>query len=136
MSRGPGRRQRELLDAVADSDVGVRVTEPTETVSEQSAWRRAAYTLERAGKITLGSVYVEGTPRLVAYRPGTGVPFHVSTGGGKAYRHPSYGFPTDLWHCVRTEARGAPRLWKSDDVVTVLPWQAAGGRRATTDPGG
>lgn len=71
MSRGPGRRQRSLLDTLARPGVdGVIVTDPEESHSEQVAMRRAAYTLERAGRVKLVVQNVgPGRSRLVAYLP-------------------------------------------------------------------
>ncbi len=89
MSRGPGRWQRAILTAVADGPVAL--THPDYTPAEQNAIRRAAYVLEKAGRIQLSSERVDGTaPRLVARAAGSAaVPGHVTIGlDGKKYRRP------------------------------------------------
>lgn len=91
MSRGPGRRQRALLDALERPGVdGVVVTEADETHAEQVANRRAAYTLEKAGRIQLVVQRFDDGNRLVAYRsdfelPETGFSHGID---GKLYRRP------------------------------------------------
>jgi len=124
MSRGPGRHQRALLDLLAHHDA-VMVTNPDASKSEQVAQRRAAYTLERAGRLTLVSQRVGGHPRLVAYRPGTTAATRRVVGGdGKTYRVPGVGIDMG-WRCERTEYDA--RLLKSDAVVTMheSAWRAA-----------
>ena len=93
MSRGPGRRQRQILDALnaAPVDGGVWVTDPDETTSEQVSARRAAYRLEELGKLKL--VVLDG--RLVAVRPDAPFKRYVVHGiDGKTYRS-SHGAPVD-----------------------------------------
>lgn len=68
MSRGPGRLQRAILDALAAGNP-VGITYPDDTPAEKSAIRRAANVLESQGKILLRSQDVNGTARLVAYLP-------------------------------------------------------------------
>lgn len=94
MSRGPGRRQRALLEAVNEHGA-VGVTHPDDTASEQVAYRRAAYILEAAGKIELRSAKVEGIPRLVAYPAGTAVSTarYIRGNDGKRYRSDTGGAP-------------------------------------------
>lgn len=92
MSRGPGRWQRAILDAVeqAPAGSGVGITHPDDSEAVQSAVRRAARQLEAAGKIALTSERVSGRPRLVAYAPEAAVPPHRVVNGldGKNYRLP------------------------------------------------
>lgn len=87
MSRGPGRWQAAILDTL-DRRPAVVLTHPSHTTAEQVALRRAAYTLERAGRITLAVADVAGRPRLVAYRPGAPTPTNRAVTGldGKRYR--------------------------------------------------
>lgn len=69
MSRGPGRWQRVILDAVARHNDGVFLTAPTDTRAEAVAIRRAARTLAAADRVRVRLEPVEGArPRLVAYR--------------------------------------------------------------------
>lgn len=90
MSRGPGRWQRAILDALAERDA-VGITHPDMTHAEQNAVRRAARTLEAAGKLALTSQRVDGIARLVAYRPDADAPEHRTVTGldGKTYRLPA-----------------------------------------------
>lgn len=92
MSRGPGRWQRAILNVIEDGSP-CYVTTPFLTTAEQVAARRAAYTLEAAGKIKLTSQRseVDGTKRLVAYAPDWPMPEpRIVTGlDGKEYRQPS-----------------------------------------------
>lgn len=89
MSRGPGRMQRAILDELVEHEALV-VTHPEQTTAEQVALRRAAYTLEKAGKVKLTSVRVAGRPRLVACRPDANFrpPLIVTGLDGKEYRQP------------------------------------------------
>lgn len=93
MSRGPGRRQQQLLDALAaaPADGGVWVTDQSETASEQVSARRAAYRLEELGRVKL--VVLDG--RLVAVRPDAPFKRYVVVGrDGKNYRS-THGAPVD-----------------------------------------
>lgn len=89
MSRGPGRWQRAILDAVERGPVAL--THPDQTPAEQGAIRRAANVLEATGRIKLTAERVEGGPsRLVAYPAASGVRVNVVTGlDGKHYRRPA-----------------------------------------------
>lgn len=69
MSRGPGRWQRVILDAVARHSDGVFLTAPSDTRAEAVAIRRAARTLAAADRVRVRMEPVSGgRPRLVAYR--------------------------------------------------------------------
>lgn len=89
MSRGPGRWQRAILDAVESGPVVL--THPDHTPAEQSAIRRAANILAAAGRIKLTAERVAGgASRLVAYPPDAAVRVAVVTGlDGKGYRRPA-----------------------------------------------
>lgn len=93
MSRGPGRWQRAILDALGEAEAVV-VTNPDFTTAEQVAVRRAAHRLAADGRIVLTSQRVGVVPRLVAYRAGATVPpTRVVTGrDGKTYMMPALGF--------------------------------------------
>lgn len=95
MSRGPGRWQRAILDAVERGPVAL--TRPDLTPAEQSAIRRAANVLESAGRIKLTAERVAGGPaRLVAYPPDADVRVETVHGlDGKHYRRPA-GPPLDV----------------------------------------
>lgn len=89
MSRGPGRWQRKVLDALA-REPGAILTHAGRSHVEQNAIRRAAYTLEAAGKLKLVSQRIDGVRRLVVYRldfPTPPVRF-VTGVDGKQYRVP------------------------------------------------
>lgn len=88
MSRGPGRWQRAILEALeANPTSGVVVTDGS--ASEQAARRSAANRLERRGLVVVASVKVDGRPRLVAYLPGRAPAFrHVVGLDGRTYRLP------------------------------------------------
>ena len=91
MSRGPGRWQRMILDAVEANPVGgVVLTRADDPHSVQNAVRRAANQLEKAGRITLTAVRIDGTNRLMAFPADVEPPPHqVVTGlDRKAYRRP------------------------------------------------
>ena len=87
MSRGPGKHQRAILEQVGEHD-HLFVTAPGKSNAYNTAARRAAYSLEKAGKIELTVEYWDGVRRLVAHRPGTD---HVEVrwvqgSDGKLYR--------------------------------------------------
>lgn len=88
MSRGPGRWQRAILDAVERGPVVL--THPDQTPAERSAIRRAANILDTAGRIKLTSERVEGGPaRLVAHPPHADVRANTVVGlDQKTYRRP------------------------------------------------
>lgn len=92
MSRGPGVWQRMILERV-DAGKLVILTGDNDSHSTQNAIRRAAYTLEKAGKVRLTSVWVDGRARLVACPPGMSAPrARIVTGlDGRTYRRPSTG---------------------------------------------
>ena len=65
MSRGPGFWQRLILERIAEGKVVV-LTSPEHTHAEQNAIRRAARTLERAGKVQVIPYRIDGRSRLIA----------------------------------------------------------------------
>lgn len=69
MSRGHGRWQRLILEAVRTADDGVVLTSCEDTEAEQVSIRRAAHSLERSGRIALSSEVIDGRRRLVASTP-------------------------------------------------------------------
>ena len=82
VSRGPGRWQRAILEALeADPSANVVLTRPDDPRSVQNAVRRAAAQLEAAGRIRVVAMKVEGNTRLVAVAPGSSVPPSVATTG-------------------------------------------------------
>lgn len=86
MSRGPGVRQRLILAAIAENGYCV-ITFADDTATEQVAYRRAAYSLQRAGKTVLVARRVNGTSRLVAFPAESGeVALGVLGRDGKVYR--------------------------------------------------
>lgn len=91
MSRGPGKWQRAILDALDNSDGGVVITRPDNTPAVKSAVRRAASKLEDAGKLVLVPVRFGTVNRLVAYKPDDAptITHRTVTGmDGKTYRVP------------------------------------------------
>ena len=88
MSRGPGRQQRDILDAVAKDPGGVIVTHPSMTTSEKVSRRRAAHQLADAGRIQLTAERfrgLDGRPvtQLIAWPLGVATPeSHVQERGG------------------------------------------------------
>ncbi len=91
MSRGPGRWQRAILDAVADHpDQPVQLTFPEMSYSTQVAILRAARTLEAAGKVQTASVRVDSVNRLVVLAPDVEAPPTRKVTGldGKVYKLP------------------------------------------------
>ncbi|MFE6255846.1 hypothetical protein [Agromyces sp. NPDC057865] len=92
MSRGPGIWQRQILERLARGKV-VILTGPEHTHAEQNAIRRAAYTLEKAGKLRLISHRIHGVARLVAVPVDDELWNQLPTRGvygldGKIYRKP------------------------------------------------
>lgn len=86
MSRGPGKHQRAILELIAEHD-HVWVTTPGSTNAHNTAARRAAYGLEKAGKIDLTVENWNGVRRLAAHKPGMGGPVRMIEGSdGKTYR--------------------------------------------------
>lgn len=90
MSRGPGVWQRRILDLVADGGV-VQLTHAGQSHAEQNAIRRAARTLEAAGKIRVTSLIIDRVPRLVAGSIDAELPapFVVTGMDGKQYMMPN-----------------------------------------------
>ena len=105
MSRGPGRWQRAILDAVSEHGAAV-LTREGSAPSDQNAVRRAAYALERAGRVQLTSERVRGRARLVAYPMDAAVPPPLIVTGldGKTYRRPTF-----RWSAPQ-DASEAPRV--------------------------
>ena len=68
MSRGPGIHQRNIL-ALVEEYGHVNVTDPEGTNAWNTAARRAAYSLEKAGKVSLTVEKKAGVRRLVAHHP-------------------------------------------------------------------
>lgn len=89
MSRGPGIWQRQILEPIEAGKV-VILTSSDHTQAEQNAIRRAAYTLERAGRVQLISHRIDGRARLVACPLDMPVPEGRTVVGldGKTYRQP------------------------------------------------
>lgn len=87
MSRGPGVHQRNILALVTEHD-HLFVTDPSQTNAHNTAARRAAYGLEKAGKVELTVEYWDGVNRLVAHKPGMGrgKGLKVQGSDGKLYR--------------------------------------------------
>lgn len=70
MSRGYGKLQKAILDAIETSEGRpVVITNPGDTHAQQNSLRRAATSLEVAGKIVIRSARIDGQPRLVAFTP-------------------------------------------------------------------
>lgn len=90
MSRGPGRWQKLILDAVAESDEWMVLLAGGMSPSDASAVRRAGRILADKGLVRLGSSNVDGHARLMVRRPIEGDPEPVLTTGvnGKRYRTP------------------------------------------------
>ena len=89
MSRGPGKWQRRLLDAVeAAGDRGVLAVSIDGTASQKVAQRRAARELAKAGRIKLGAYSgIDGHHRMVAYPPDVEVcTVEIMGVDGKTYR--------------------------------------------------
>jgi hypothetical protein len=75
VSRGPGRWQRAILEALeADPSANIVLTRTDDPRAVQSAVRRAAAQLEAAGKIRVVVMQVEGYQRLVAVAAGSAAP--------------------------------------------------------------
>lgn len=89
MSRGPGIWQRQILDRIEEGKV-VILTGPEHTHAEQNAIRRAAKTLEKAGRLQLFAHRIDGRPRLVAAPLDMKVPAGRKVTGldGKIYLQP------------------------------------------------
>lgn len=89
MSRGPGIWQRQILDRIGEGKVVV-LTGPEHTHAEQNAIRRAARTLESAGRLQIVPYRIDGRPRLVACPVDMQVPQgrRVTGVDGKVYRQP------------------------------------------------
>lgn len=89
MSRGPGKWQQQILDLIAEGH-HVILTDPSMTHAEQNAIRRAAYTLEAAGKValTVTTPPGESRARLVACPADSALPPARLVMGldGKKYR--------------------------------------------------
>lgn len=89
MSRGPGRHQKDILDAVAEHPEGVFVTEPEMATSDKAARRRAAHQLATAGRIQLTAETIrnpDGRPvtHLIAWPLGVETPAsHVQKRGNQ-----------------------------------------------------
>jgi hypothetical protein len=133
MSRGPGKWQRAILDALETADGGpVILTKPDDSHSTQNAIRRAATSLERDDKIAVRSLRIDSTPRLAAYsldkapptEPASGtseVPTSQTITGldGKTYRRPLPGNVTTSRphrtgnNTIKTMDRLESSLWGS-----------------------
>lgn len=89
MSRGPGIWQRKILAAI-DRDGAVVLTTPGSSPAVQNAIRRAAYTLEAAGKIKLTAERFDGRHRIIACALDSEIPDPriVTSLNGKQYRLP------------------------------------------------
>lgn len=86
MSRGPGKHQRAILEMVTEHE-HLFITDPGQTNAHNTAARRAAYGLEKAGRIDLTVEKWDGVRRLTAHKPGMGGPVRMIEGSdGKAYR--------------------------------------------------
>ena len=87
MSRGPGVWQRALLKRIDEGKV-VILTSPEHSHAEQNAIRRAARTLEAAGRLQVVPYLVDGRSRLVACPVEMDVPLGRTVTGidGKDYR--------------------------------------------------
>lgn len=100
MSRGPGRWQRVILETL-EAEGPFVLTHPDHTTAEQSAIRRAAAQLEKAGRIKLVSEYIpgpgtrpggRGAGRLTVHPADSAAESRVVHGlDGKTYRQPDMG---------------------------------------------
>lgn len=129
MSRGPGKWQRTILEAIEAAEGGpVVLTKPEDSHSTQNAIRRAATTLEAADKIAIRSLRIDDIPRLVVYdvdkAPNVdGLPSETTEAAdimgmdGKTYRRPLPGGISTPRpkrtgnNTVRTMDRLAAALW-------------------------
>lgn len=96
MSRGPGIWQRAILERIEAGKV-VILTGPDQTHSDQNAIRRAANTLEAAGRLRITALLIDGRSRLVACPLAMSAPGpHLVTGlDGKVYRVPATRSPAE-----------------------------------------
>lgn len=90
MSRGPGRWQKLILDAITESDEWMILVAAGLSPSDASAIRRAGRILADKGLVRLGSSTVDGHARLMVRRPieGDREPVLVTGMNGKMYRTP------------------------------------------------